>query len=350
MWQGFIGQTIAKKNQRLLRTGVVFLVITLAAAGLCSRWMYNVWGGPFPIDEKALAAINPSAFQLHEYVRVSGQEPQSTGVTEQTTETENGRQISQWTSGEFMVLRVGEHLLLVKAPPHTGATTYSGALQPIPADLNDRVMGGLDAETKAAFLPVMLNAADPYDDSFYLALAGVGLLVLITGWILFTWQRRSSDFARHPLAKNIARFGALEQLVPQIDGEMASGPMDCGAMIFLTKSWLVAHGSNNVMRKEDILWAYKKQVKRSVNGVPTGTTYASIIKDAGGKTIEVASSEKQVHALLNVFLQTMPWMIVGYDAKLEQAYAKDRAGFVNTVRERRKQYDAQRAAAAKAGS
>ena len=349
MWQGFIGQTIAKKNQKLLRTGIVFLVITLAAAGLCSRWMYNVWGGPFPMDEKALAAINPAAFQMREYVRVSGAELQSSGVTEETTETENGRTVRTWTSGEFMVLRVGEHLLLVKAPGHTNATTYSGALQPIPADVNDRVLGAQDAETKAAFLPVMLNAADAYDESFWLAVAGVALLVLITGWLLFLWKQRSGDFAKHPLAKNIARFGAVEQLVPQIDGEMMSA-MDCGSMIFLTKSWLVAHGSNNVMRKEDILWAYKKQVKRSVNGVPTGTTYASIIKDAGGKTIEVASSEKQVHALLNVFLQTMPWMIVGYDAKLEQAYAKDRAGFVNTVQQRRKQYDAQRAAAAKAGS
>jgi uncharacterized protein DUF6709 len=338
MWQGFIGQTIAKSNKTMLVTGTVFLVLALGGLACTSRWIVNLVAGPFALDEAALASMQPGSLQLRQYARVTGDYVMVSGLTERTTETRNSEVVRTYTSGDYRMLRMGEHLLIVKSPESMQGRTYQGELKPLEAGLGAEIGQDLDAATRARFLPLMVDATGSYSDGFAVAIVVVGVLFAIAVWILVVWKRRADDYAKHPLARAVAVFGPLEMMVPQIDGEVMGGAGRQGAL-YVTRSWMLHPAQNRVMRKDEIVWAYKKRVKHSVNGIPTGSTYSSMVKDARGGWLELPGTEKGVHEFLNGLVQTMPWVMVGYDAKLEGLYNKDRTGFAQVVQERRKQIE-----------
>src|SRR5438034_340683 len=60
--------------------------------------------------------------------------------------------------------------------------------------------------------------------------------------------------------------------------------------------------SFDVLRLSDLLWAYKKVTKHSVNFIPTGKTYDAVLACYGGSAT-VKGAEKTVDALLGFAAQ-----------------------------------------------
>jgi hypothetical protein len=323
-------------------------LFVLACVGVCVllglRWATNVYQGPLQLDVPALSQTSMT-FASRNYGKVDGETSISTGVTQTTTTTRNGHVESASVTAEFMALKLGSRLLVVKAHPGTPATHYVGTLTSLPEDVKARVFDGLDADLRSAFLPTMLDASNDYEEGIIPAVGGLAIVVVVVSWNLVRWKRRSNDFSQHPFAKNLARYGPLEAIVPQIDAEVMAGAGNFGSTLFVTKSWFLDCGHNSAMRKDQILWAYKKQTKTSVNGIPTGTTFNSIIRDSWGGSIEISGSEQQVHGLLTGMVETMPWIIVGYTPELEKMFKRSRQNFAQAVAERRQEFAKAMAAA-----
>jgi hypothetical protein len=93
----------------------------------------------------------------------------------------------------------------------------------------------------------------------------------------------------------------------------------------------------NVLRFHDVLWAYKKVTKHSVNFIPTGKTYEAIIQCYGGNAT-IAGKEKKVHELLEYVQQRAPWAMYGYSDELSATFTKRQQDFANSVEQRRQQW------------
>src|SRR5206468_2968555 len=79
----------------------------------------------------------------------------------------------------------------------------------------------------------------------------------------------------------------------------------------------------------DVLWAYKKITKHSVNFIPTGKTYEAIIQCYGGNAT-IPGKEKNVHELLEYVQQRAPWAIYGYSDDLSATFTKRQQDFANS--------------------
>ena len=95
--------------------------------------------------------------------------------------------------------------------------------------------------------------------------------------------------------------------------------------------------SFNVLRFGDVLWAYKKVTKHSVNFIPTGKTYEAIVQCAGG-TATIPGKEKKVHELLAFVQQRAPWAVYGFSDQLSQHFHKHPQDFVRSVEQRREEW------------
>src|SRR5262245_34245461 len=124
MWQGFVGRTLAANNSELARWNLFLLAACLAVLLGCSRWILNSYIGPRPLDEAQLATAGEAFFLVRNYASVAGDKVVSSGVVQTTKQTRNGVVESETTTAEFMVLRAGSRLLVVKARPGQKATSY----------------------------------------------------------------------------------------------------------------------------------------------------------------------------------------------------------------------------------
>lgn len=337
MWHGFIGQRIAATNRTLGRSGIALLLAAVALASYGAKTFINARQGPARLDEAQLVAINHPATQLRDFVTVEGSNAVSTGITAIEKTTRNGVVESQRTTGEYMAMRVGGHILVVKAKPGEIVRQYTGGVVSMPDDLKKELFSEMpDRDLQDATLPIMLDATGSYGDDLIMGYIVVGALMLSGLWAFFQSKRRTETPERHPLCKALSQYGPLYSVVPQIDADVAAGASTFSSTTF-TRNWIVSCWLTKVavMRRDEIIWAYKKRTKHSVNFIPTGSTYALILGDTRGKLLELSNPEQNVDGFLASLAQQTPWVIIGYDRKLTKLYKKERQSFAQIVSDRR---------------
>jgi Family of unknown function (DUF6709) len=174
-------------------------------------------------------------------------------------------------------------------------------------------------------------------------------LFLLAAWNFVKWKNRTQDFACHPICKHLSRFGTVEDVVQQIETTVRSCSVlhTAGAMAFGT--WLFKKTAFGLrcFRIPDLVWLYKKVTKHSVNFIPTRTSFAALLCDRYGDSLELQAEEKQVEALMTTICQQSPWIVAGFSNDLEKLWKSQRASFVAVVDERRKEFS--KAAAAGCG-
>jgi hypothetical protein len=67
----------------------------------------------------------------------------------------------------------------------------------------------------------------------------------------------------------------------------------------------------------------------------TGSTYALVLRDARGQLLELSSSEQDVKRYLARLAEETPWIIFGFDQKLDELYNKQLQSFVQAVSDRK---------------
>jgi hypothetical protein len=93
--------------------------------------------------------------------------------------------------------------------------------------------------------------------------------------------------------------------------------------------------------------AIQEGTKHSVNFIPTGTSFAALLYDRHGDSLELRAGQKQVEALMSMICQQAPWIAAGFSKDLERLWKSQKTAFIGAVDERRK--DLSKAAAAGAG-
>ncbi|HKW35918.1 MAG TPA: DUF6709 family protein [Candidatus Acidoferrum sp.] len=236
-----------------------------------------------------------------------------------------------------MALLVGNHILVVKARPGDTSDKYTGEILSLPKDVKREVFSRIaEPDLQSATFPLLLDAAANYGGELILGYIGITALLLLGFYAMAQSKRRTEMPEKHPLSKELAQYGPLYSIVPEIESDVAAGTSTLSNMTF-SRNWIISCWLTQVvvMKRDEIVWAYKKRTKHSVNFIPTGSSYGLVLRDTRGKFVELTSSEQNVDLYLKSLAEQTPWVVFGYDPKLEKLYKKEREAFAQTVSERR---------------
>lgn len=302
-----------------------------------SKYVLRHFGQPLVMTEEQLEAVDPADLPLFN-VSIAGDEMFDSGMYEETTTTRRGVSTGTSVTAYFGILTVGNRFLLTKTPGviDEDKTDYTGAIVAPAADevgkqVYDDILREVP-EVEEDMLPLMFDTG--YDATpWFIGAAIEGVLVLGGLFGLATAASRMNH-EKHPVMKRVARFGDVETVMSQIDGEMTTGQMAQVDKLQFTRNWIIQKQGNdmNFARIADVMWAYKHVTQNRY-----GKTYAAYIWDRSGNMLNVGSNEKNVDAMIMAVLQRAPWAIAGYNQDVEKSWKNDRAGFIRTVDDRRKQ-------------
>ncbi len=348
----WLEQETKRANRNLLLVNAALLLALFG--GLYADWQYcaNFVLGCTPIGAAELSSLTSPRQRFRNFVTVHGSKSVSTGYQDivQHIEKSSGRVVSTDTKDEYILLKVGDRIILVKAPVSSQALEFSGELVPTTDAVQQDLVAPLaksDPDIAAMILPFTLNATD-YRTRGYWAL-GVGMPLFLLGcWNCLKALKRGAEPELAPVWKQVSVYGDSHRNAMQIGTELLA-PHNNYKGLHLTQSWLIKRNLFHtwVSPVEDIAWAYKKTTKHSVNLIPTGKTYAAILVGRHNQRIEASMSQKKVEALLTELAARVPWAVFGFNADLDNAWKKDPRGFVGAVDARREQHAGKAAEAGK---
>ncbi len=188
-----------------------------------------------------------------------------------------------------------------------------------------------------------------YVGDWWWALAIDVPFLLLATWNLSKWKKRARDYTCHPICKRLARLGTLEQVIKQIEAAILMNPVENIAGVKLFGPWLFKPKFFGLtcFHGPDIVWVYKKVTQHSINFIPTGKSFATLLYDRYGDSTEIQASEKKSVVLMTHIIKHCPWTIAGFSKDLEKLWTSRKGAFVAAVDERRK--EAAKAAAASTG-
>ncbi len=173
----------------------------------------------------------------------------------------------------------------------------------------------------------------------YLAIGGaliLGLMLLMSG--LPAW-RHLRDPATHPLMKRMKSWEDPADAAREVEGA-ARTPRYKGSGWKLTDGFLIQSTffSFDVQRLSDLVWAYKKVTKHSINFVPTGKTY-EVVLAFHGTTFGIKTSEAAVDEILSFASQKAPWASLGFSQGLQHLFAGRPQEFYAAVEQRKRAWN-----------
>jgi hypothetical protein len=329
-----------RANRNLFIVNILILGAVVALIFADARYYLNFFLGCQKIGPAELVTLTSPAERSRTFVTVTGTKSARTGYQdiEKNVQKSTGRVVSTSVKDEYVLLKVGGKVLLVKADPGPEKLEYSGELvnteESIQRDLI-RPLSAQDPELGAMILPFTLNAADYREQGYWVLGVSVPVL-LLAGWNIFKGFRRLSEPQTTLVWRHLAALGDPQQLSLQIETEEHQ-PHAMYGKLHMTQSWLLRRStfSTWVSPVDDLAWVYKKVTKHSVNFIPTGKTYAVVLVGRHRQRVEAQMREKDVNALLGTLATRVPWAIYGFNQEINAIWQKDPAGFVAAVDSRR---------------
>ena len=343
----------ANRNLLLVNGGMLAVLILIVAANY--RYCANFVLGCQSVSNAELAGITSPDQRWRNFISVSGTKSTNTEYRDVVNHMQGGRVVSTDIKDEYILLRVGEKILLVKAEPGKEKLEYSGELMKTTEPVKSDLLGPLAKEQPdmiEQILPFTLNAADYRSNGYVMLMVGLPLLALAL-WNCLKAMRRSSEIQTSPVWKNLAVYGNAEQLSQQIEAELQPAMIRKYGKLQIAQQWMVRRKSFStwVSPTADLVWVYKKVTKHSVNFIPTGKAYSVVLVGRHRQRIEEQMKEKAVNEMLGDLTARVPWALFGFTQDLEKAWKKDPADVIAAVDSRYQQYkSAGSVAAATAGS
>ncbi|HVO10093.1 MAG TPA: hypothetical protein VMX54_05000 [Vicinamibacteria bacterium] len=332
---------------RACRTRAVRQLVTcgLVAGGALllavanARYIRNFAGGPYATSEADLAAISDPEQAPRYFVQVAGTRTVDTGVELYEVREEHGRETGRTLKARYYALLAGSRYLIVKSagePPNRA----EGSLQRIPPELDQHLFRTPKMQAnRGRFYPYYLET-DSFRTPGYWSIA-VGLVALIViALVSRSAWRKLGEPSSDPLVRRASTWGELAAVSAEIERELAQRWRRQGGTS-ITDHYLVneAFYSLQVLRLDDLLWAYKKVIKKSVNLIPVGKDYVAVLNCKGG-AVEIKAKDPEVDDILRYAAGRAPWAVFGHTKDVETLFRKDAAAFAAIVADRKRQHEA----------
>ncbi|MDR3753026.1 MAG: hypothetical protein P4K93_16845 [Terracidiphilus sp.] len=325
-------------RQKSVGQVVLFLLVTAIVVWICaenSAYLKVFFKGPPPATaadlDMAEHEVNGEEPIATPYVTITGDKVLNTGVQEVTTY----EGVIKNVSAGYYALQIGGRILIVKSAK-TPSTTVGGALESMPFDLKSNLFpAGTDAADEAAVYPLLLDTN--YRESGWAGFFWALLAEALFGFFAFRSWRRLSGQVEHPAVVRAKAWGDIAVTSAEVERELETAVKARGGGWTLTQNYAVKNAqlTFNLFRLENLVWVYKKAIKRRMYGViPMGTTYAAELNFSDGQA-EVVGKQRKVDEVLALASERVPWAVKGHSADLEKFWKSSRAGFVAEVMKRK---------------
>ena len=336
---GFIGDQIQRCNRNLLVANLCLSGAVLVALLLSGKYYYNFCFGPFQITEQTLTSLRNADQASHRFVVI----PIENAIDYSVEEFETRRNGRERAVATYYSVMFGDKLLLVKAPPGHDEQQFSGYLENMSVyhrgqrEVLDRFVAH-DPGSRGAYLPVMLDATDVRTPGWIGLAIGLPLFVL-SAWNTKKALTRKSNPSAHPILISLEKYGSPVTITAAIDREINAGISRPTSSVFISPSWFLNARFFTLDAKPlaELVWVYKKVTKHSVNFIPTGKTYITVVWDRRRKSMEVSTgrSEQKTHRILEDLGARAPWLLIGYSEDLSRDWTTDASGVISAVDQRR---------------
>ena len=168
----------------------------------------------------------------------------------------------------------------------------------------------------------LLEAGQP---GMVIFLAAAGAVLVLWGAVLVI--RAASGATLRELDRFCTEKGELRQ--EEMEAQWQQGLAQKGLWINQLAVLFFQNSKLRVLPAGDLVWAYQQITTHRYAGfIPVGKSYALVLRDDKGKK-HIVTQRKQAKVLeaLDYIRQTLPGVVVGYDASMERLYAADPAGF-----------------------
>jgi Family of unknown function (DUF6709) len=337
----WVHQQLRAMYRRRVIAWCVILGCAVLFALAQSRYIKNFISGPFDVGQAELDAIGDVSAAPHYFVSVTGSKAIETGIQQITTRKRAGVETSRSVSAAYYVLVVGNRLLVVRRAEGT-PTAVQGELTAMPAELDRHLFNTPQMQAiRGRFYPYYLDDSSFRTPGYIGGGAAIVLAVLFVWFGLPAW-RYARDVSSHPVVKRVALWGDPLSTAVEARREADSPPRYKGGGWRVADKYLIrsAPFAFDLLRLSDLLWAYKKVTKHSVNFIPTGKSYAGILVCYGGAA-EVTGKEKNVDALLTFAAERAPWAIFGYSDDLKKLFKQKAQDFCAAVEQRKRELASQ---------
>jgi Family of unknown function (DUF6709) len=327
----WIVQMSRSRRLRQLMAWIAILLLGLLVMVFNPQYIRNFISGPFTVDAAELERILDPGEAQHYFAQVTGSEAVDTGVREVTTR--NGREEGRTI---FYALRVGGRWLVVKSSGDR-PLTVEGELQRMTDQLSENIFSGPKSqEFQKQCYPFYMDTVASFRLPGYIFIGAVLLFFGLFAYYVPRTLRYYRDPSSDPVYARIASWGYALSLSQEIENEYrAPNSRRLGSWV-LTDRYMIRSSffTFNVLRFADLLWAYKKVTKRSVNFIPTGKTYESILMCYGGSAI-IREKDKKVDETLHYAAQRAPWAVFGYSKEIEGHFRNHNRDFCASVEARK---------------
>lgn len=144
-----------------------------------------------------------------------------------------------------------------------------------------------------------------------------------------------------PVTRRVATWGEESTLGPALQKEFGASRMKLGGWVlgenFLVRSRCL---SFDVLRLEDLLWAYKHVTRQRIYFIPVGSRVVAKLHFVDGQA-SIQAKDKKLDEALSAIHGRVPWALYGYDEELQKALDRRRDEIVRGVARRRQRWQAQ---------
>lgn len=340
MYDSFIFKQIRKVNRNLFLLFLFFSAASIFLLYLNFGEFKAYISGPKHIDMSAISSLKIDD-TTHNYVMITAEKEAKTGIryVEKTYDKYSKKETSSTVKKEYYILKAGDSYILAALPPDkVGNLTYTGWLRETTSE-EDSNLASIIQKFKKANQPIQENCildAEQSADSLYIYVVFVPLLLVSIFFIIRSIMLTIAP-EKHKIYRKLEKLGDADKILREIEEEAASSSFVRMRNISFMNSWILINNvfTLKLIHVDDIVWAYKKVTKHSVNFIPTGKSYQLILCLADKSQAVVASKDANVDFILSSFMQRCPWIIVGYSADIKRMWQKQRAELINHVADKR---------------
>ena len=184
-----------------------------------------------------------------------------------------------------------------------------------------------DSDTIDIMLPYYLDKGRINGLTLPLAIILIlGSLALITGGVVLLVKAAKGSYQKD-VRKTLEASGSFEAEAEKAGVFFEETQPVCGFK--LGRDFLYfKQGMNSILlRPWDVAWAYQSITKHRTNGIPSGKTYAVVIRLMDGRSYTISQPKKKAEQLLQAMEQALPGTVFGYSNELEQVYLNQRGSF-----------------------
>ena len=184
-----------------------------------------------------------------------------------------------------------------------------------------------DAELEAVMLPYYLDVGRVGKQTFVTVAVFAAVALICVVLAIFPLVKALTGGYQKQLRRKLSESGDMEAAAERAERFYEAAEPVCGVRMNGEYVFFQEGPNSILLRPWEVAWAYQSTTQHRTNGIPSGKTYAAVLRTMDGKQYTLGMSESQVQTLLGAMETALPGTVLGYSDELAGLYKNNRDFF-----------------------